>query len=173
MNRSLHRTFLILLLGLLSGCATSKDLVIAPSDMAPETETVYETEKVLRGKASYYYGRWIGRLTANGEIYRATDVTAAHKTLPFDTKVRVTNLLNDKSVVVRINNRGPFIRGRILDLSLKAAKSIDMTKAGVVPVKAEVLKEIEVIKKPNTKVQRPNLLEALARLGEEPEQRED
>lgn len=95
--------------------------------------------KVLYGKASYYYGRWIGRKTANGEIYRASDVTAAHKTLPFNTRVRVTNLKNNKSVVVRINNRGPYIKGRIIDLSLAAAKQIQMTKAGVVPVKVEVL----------------------------------
>lgn len=95
--------------------------------------------KVLHGKASYYYGRWIGRKTANGEIYKASDVTAAHKTLPFNTRVRVTNLRNGKSVVVRINNRGPYIRGRILDLSLAAARKIQMTKAGVVPIKAEVL----------------------------------
>lgn len=95
--------------------------------------------KVLYGKASYYYGRWIGRKTANGEIYRASDVTAAHKTLPFNTRVRVTNLKNNKSVIVRINNRGPYIKGRIIDLSLTAAKQIQMTKAGVVPVKVEVL----------------------------------
>ncbi len=95
--------------------------------------------KVLHGKASYYYGRWIGRKTANGEIYRANDVTAAHKTLPFNTRVRVTNLRNNKSVVVRINNRGPYIKGRIIDLSIAAARQIEMTKAGVVPVKVEVL----------------------------------
>lgn len=95
--------------------------------------------KVLYGKASYYYGRWIGRKTANGEIYRASDVTAAHKTLPFNTRVRVTNLKNNKTVVVRINNRGPYIKGRIIDLSLAAAKQIQMTKAGVVPVKVEIL----------------------------------
>jgi len=64
---------------------------------------------VLQGKASYYYGRWIGRKTANGEIYRAKDVTAAHKTLPFNTMARVTNLKNGKSVMVRVNNRGPDI----------------------------------------------------------------
>lgn len=106
----------------------------------PETLPVEaKPTKVLHGKASYYYGRWIGRKTANGEIYRANDVTAAHKTLPFNTRVRVTNLRNNKSVVVRINNRGPYIKGRIIDLSLAAARQIEMTKAGVVPVKVEVL----------------------------------
>lgn len=109
----------------------------------PETLPVeIKPTKVLHGKASYYYGRWIGRKTANGEIYRAHDVTAAHKTLPFNTKVRVTNLRNNKSVVVRINNRGPYIKGRIIDLSLAAARQIEMTKAGVVPVKVEVLPKL-------------------------------
>ena len=105
----------------------------------PEILPVEKPTKVLHGKASYYYGKWIGRKTANGEIYRAHDVTAAHKTLPFNTRVRVTNLRNNKSVVVRINNRGPYIKGRIIDLSLAAARQIQMTKAGVVPVKVEVL----------------------------------
>lgn len=104
-----------------------------------KAQTKPQIAKVLQGKASFYYGKWIGRKTANGEIYRRQDVTAAHKTLPFNTKVRVTNLRNGKSVVVRINNRGPYIKGRILDLSLAAAQQIGMTKAGVVPVRAEVL----------------------------------
>jgi len=101
--------------------------------------TKFKSVQVLEGKASYYYGKWIGRKTANGEIYRRHDITAAHKTLPFNTRVRVTNLRNSRSVIVRINNRGPFVKGRILDLSLAAAQQIGMTKAGVVPVKAEIL----------------------------------
>ena len=132
---------------LLSGCATKKGLIVEPD----KPEIVYDVKPVavLHGKASYYYGRWIGRKTANGEIYRATDVTAAHKTLPFNTMVRVTNLKNGKSVIVRINNRGPYIKGRIIDLSLVAAQKIEMTKAGVVPVRVEVLRRIEVLPKPN------------------------
>ncbi|MFV0337034.1 MAG: septal ring lytic transglycosylase RlpA family protein [Chthoniobacterales bacterium] len=105
-------------------------------------EEVYSTKKVLRGKASYYYGRWIGRLTANGETYRRNDMTAAHKTLPFNTMVRVTNLQNGREVIVRINNRGPYVRGRIIDMSLAAAKELQMEKAGVVPVTVEVLEKI-------------------------------
>jgi rare lipoprotein A len=97
---------------------------------------------VQHGKASYYYGRWIGRKTANGERYRASDITAAHRKLPFNTFARVTNLRNGKSVIVRINNRGPYIKGRIIDLSLEAARAVDMTKAGVVNVKIEVLKPL-------------------------------
>ncbi|MEX1045592.1 MAG: septal ring lytic transglycosylase RlpA family protein, partial [Chthoniobacterales bacterium] len=132
---------------ILSGCAARKGLIVEPD----KPEMVYDVKPVavLHGKASYYYGRWIGRKTANGEIYRATDVTAAHKTLRFNTMVRVTNLKNGKSVIVRINNRGPYIKGRIIDLSLVAAERIEMTKAGVVPVKVEVLRRIEVLTKPN------------------------
>jgi rare lipoprotein A len=134
----------------LSGCATKKGLIVEPA----KPEVVYDATpvSVLHGKASYYYGRWIGRLTANGETYRASDVTAAHKTLPFNTMVRVTNLKNGKSVIVRINNRGPYIKGRILDLSLVAAQTVDMTTAGVVPVKAEILRKIPVLPQPNRKL---------------------
>lgn len=116
---------------LMCGCTS----IIDHKEVVQEEKPI----KVLQGKASYYYGKWIGRKTANGEIYRKTDVTAAHKTLPFNTRVKVTNLKNGKSVIVRINNRGPYIKGRILDLSLVAAQKIGMTKCGVVPVKAEVL----------------------------------
>ncbi|MEI6081822.1 MAG: septal ring lytic transglycosylase RlpA family protein [Verrucomicrobiota bacterium] len=101
------------------------------------------------GKASYYGGRWIGRLTANGEHYHSGDCTAAHKHLPFNTMVRVTNLRNRKSVIVRINNRGPYAKGRILDLSVVAAKKLDMISDGIIPVRAEILKKIPVMTKPN------------------------
>ena len=134
----------------LTGCAAKKWLIIEPE----KTEVLYDAKpvSVLHGKASYYYGRWIGRLTANGETYRASDVTAAHKSLPFNTMVRVTNLKNGKSVIVRINNRGPYVKGRILDLSLVAAQKVEMTTAGVVPVKAEILKKIPVVPKPNLRL---------------------
>lgn len=137
----------------LSGCATKKGLIVEPD----KPDEIYDAKPVSveYGKASYYYGRWIGRKTANGEIYRATDVTAAHKKLPFNTMVRVTNLRNGKSVIVRINNRGPYIKGRIIDMSLVAAQRIDMTKAGVVPVRVEVLRRIEVVPKPNLRVTEP------------------
>lgn len=88
-----------------------------------------------KGLASYYADSYEGKTTANGEIYRQGKITAAHKTLPFGTKVEVTNLSNNKSVVVRINDRGPFIRGRIIDLTKAAAREIDMVGAGVAKVK--------------------------------------
>ena len=102
----------------------------------PDGDKVVSTS---RGMASWYGGRWIGRKTANGEIYRAADMTAAHRTLPFGTRVRVTDLKTGESTVVRINNRGPFIRGRVIDLSEAAASDIGMKRRGVVGVKLEVL----------------------------------
>ena len=92
----------------------------------------YTTRK---GLASYYADSYEGKTTANGEVYRQGKITAAHKTLPFGTKVEVTNLANNKSVVVRINDRGPFIRGRIIDLTKAAAKEINMVGVGVAKVK--------------------------------------
>jgi rare lipoprotein A len=86
------------------------------------------------GMASYYAESYNGKKTANGEIYQSSKLTAAHKKLPFGTKVKVTNLANGKSVKVRINDRGPFITGRIIDLTKAAAKKIDMVTAGVVKV---------------------------------------
>ncbi|HYL64676.1 MAG TPA: septal ring lytic transglycosylase RlpA family protein [Candidatus Methylomirabilis sp.] len=91
------------------------------------------------GNASWYGVPFNGRRASNGEIYDMHKLTAAHRTLPFDTMVRVTNLNNGKSTVVRITDRGPFVEGRILDLSLAAAREIDSVGAGVVPVRVEVL----------------------------------
>lgn len=93
---------------------------------------------VTEGEASYYADRFHGRLTANGERFDMHEMTAAHKTLPFGSLVRVTNLDNGKEVVVRINDRGPFIKGRAIDLSLGAAKEIGMIRKGVTNVRMEV-----------------------------------
>jgi rare lipoprotein A len=92
-----------------------------------------------QGLASYYADKYHGRKTANSEVFDVNAMTAAHRTLPFGTKVRVTNLKNDRSVVVRINDRGPFVEGRIIDLAPAAARKIDMIRDGIVPVKVEVL----------------------------------
>lgn len=89
------------------------------------------------GLASWYGGKFQGRRTASGEIFDTNQLTAAHKTLPFGTLVRVTNLDNDKTTVVRINDRGPFVAGRIIDLSRAAAAAIGMTGKGVAPVRIE------------------------------------
>lgn len=89
---------------------------------------------VETGNASYYADKFNGRRTANGEIFRQRKKTAASKTLPFGTIVKVKNLSNGKTVKVRINDRGPFVQGRIIDLSKKAARKIGMIRAGVQPV---------------------------------------
>jgi len=89
------------------------------------------------GKASYYADRFKGKRTASGKKYRHHKLTAAHKTLPLGTKVKVTNLRNGRSVKVRINDRGPFAAGRIIDLSKKAARRIDMLGEGVGSVKIQ------------------------------------
>ncbi len=94
----------------------------------------------LSGKASWYGPGLNGNKTASGEVFDMYGMTAAHKKLPFGSIVVVTNLNNQKSVVVRINDRGPFIAGRVIDLSYGAAHLIDMVRAGVVPVKAEVIR---------------------------------
>jgi rare lipoprotein A len=96
------------------------------------------------GNASWYGNPFNGRRSSNGEIYDMNKLTAAHRTLPFDTMVRVTNLANGKSTTVRITDRGPFVDGRVIDLSLAAAREIESTGPGVVPVRLEVLGNVDV-----------------------------
>ena len=124
---------------LTTGCASSGRSApdSSPVDRADRRARPGRTEK---GQASWYGPNFHGRRTANGELYDMYGVSAAHKTLPFDTEVRVHNLANGKDLVVRINDRGPFIRGRIIDLSLGAARKLDMVEAGVVPVRLTVLR---------------------------------
>jgi rare lipoprotein A len=105
----------------------------APLDSAPDS--------VATGEASWYGEPYHGRPTASGEIYDKNKLTAAHRTLPFDTWVRVENELNGLEVDVRINDRGPFVTGRIVDLSEAAAREIDMLGDGVVPVSVRVVRE--------------------------------
>ncbi len=91
------------------------------------------------GYASYYGREFIGRKTASGELYDPSKLTAAHPTLPFNTYIKVTNLENNKSVILRINDRGPFKKNRIIDVSEKAADLLDFKKKGIVLVKVEVI----------------------------------
>ena len=97
---------------------------------------------VESGMASWYGPDFHGKPTSSQEIYDMYDMTAAHQTLPFGTHVVVTNLNNNKAVTVRINDRGPFVKGRIIDLSYAAARVLDMVGPGVAPVRIEVLKDI-------------------------------
>ncbi len=93
----------------------------------------------MEGIASWYGKPYHGRRTSSGETYSMYAMTAAHQTLPFDSRVQVTNLLNQKKTVVRINDRGPFVEGRIIDLSLAAARKIDMVSPGTAPVRLALL----------------------------------
>jgi len=95
----------------------------------------------MEGLAAYYSDRLDGRRTASGQVFDQTKLTAAHPTLPFGTMVKVTNTKNGRSVVVRINDRGPTQPGRVIDLSRAAASKLGMLRAGLVPVKLEVVKE--------------------------------
>lgn len=97
------------------------------------------SEIVQTGVASWYGPDFHGKTTSNKEVYDMYDLTAAHNTLPFGTYVMVTNLNNGKSVTVRINDRGPFVKGRIIDLSYAAAKAVDMIGTGTAPVRLEIL----------------------------------
>ncbi|MWV12098.1 septal ring lytic transglycosylase RlpA family protein [Pseudomonas sp. R-28-1W-6] len=122
MLRSLLLTSLILLL---AGCASQG--VVDPQGYRAE------------GQASWYGARHHGRKTASGERFDQNALTAAHRELPFGTRVQVTNLSNNKRVIVRINDRGPSSRKRLIDLSRQAAEQLDMLRAGVAPVRVEAL----------------------------------
>jgi rare lipoprotein A len=100
---------------------------------------VMSNNAVFKGMSSYYADKFDGKVTASGEIFNQALYTAAHKTLPFGTMLKVTRISNGKSVVVRVNDRGPFVEGRIIDLSLAAAKEIGLVIDGVAEVTIEVL----------------------------------
>ncbi len=99
----------------------------------------FRVGQVLVGEASYYGPGFHGKLTANGEVYDQNDLTCAHKTLPFNTKLRITFIPTGKSVIVRVNDRGPYKRGRILDLSVEAARRLGMTGDGTGLVRAQII----------------------------------
>ncbi len=116
---------------LLSNCAKKHHIAATPAAPLPRSS---ET-----GLASWYGHPYHGRAAANGEIYDMEKLTAAHRTLPFGTFVRVTNLDNGKTVDVRIIDRGPFVAGRIIDLSHAAAEAIDMIGPGVAQVRVDII----------------------------------
>jgi rare lipoprotein A len=95
--------------------------------------------RIKSGLASWYGDMWQGRQTASGRIFDMNEMTAAHKTLPFGTKVKVTDLRNQRSVIVTITDRGAFFPGRVIDLSLAAARQLRMVNTGVDPVRLELL----------------------------------
>lgn len=103
------------------------------------TANQFQIAQLISGRASWYGPKFHGRLTANGEIFDSNALTAAHPSLPFGTKVRVTNLRNGRSVIVRINDRGPFIKGRIIDVSAAAARVLGMVNSGTASVQLDIL----------------------------------
>ncbi len=121
-GRALAR--LALLLALLAGCATR------PSAVSPRLP-----QEELAGLASWYGHPYHGRKTANGETYDMGGLTAAHRTLPFHSRVRVERMDNGRQIDVRINDRGPFVEGRVIDLSQEAARRLGMLEKGVAPVR--------------------------------------
>jgi rare lipoprotein A len=121
---------------ILPGCATTGQATSKKQGDLPQ----YAVKDVQHGKASWYSIRTNrGTKTASGQRLCDRGATAAHKTLPMGTKVRVTNEANGKSEIVTINDRGPFIRGRIIDLTIGSAERLGFRQRGVVPVKVEVL----------------------------------
>jgi rare lipoprotein A len=121
--------------------SVASDSRIGSKVSTPKESSSFEaTDMLFRGMASYYGNEFQGRKTANGERYDQNELSGAHRTLPFGTMVRVRNTANDRSVVVRINDRGPWKESRVLDVSFAAAQELDMTRSGTVPVEVTVLK---------------------------------
>ena len=134
--------FAIVLLAGASGCSSS--VRFAEQDTVqihqPLHRRAFRVGQSFVGQCSYYASEFHGRRTANGEIYNMQAMTAAHRTLPFNTIVQVENLANGKKVNVRINDRGPFKKNRILDVSLAAAKALGMIGSGTAKVKITIVK---------------------------------
>jgi rare lipoprotein A len=130
---------LIALLSFLSACASepARPTPGRASEDGPKLAAVANGSQV--GVASWYGGKFHGRTTASGEPYDMHAMTAAHPSLPFGTKVRVTNLENGRSAVLRINDRGPFAKRRIIDVSRHAAEHLGFLKAGLAKVQVEVI----------------------------------
>lgn len=114
--------------------------ILLPGFLIGQTDSFSAT-----GKASFYHDKFHGRETSSGEEYSQNDFTAAHRTLPFNTIVHVTNKQNNKSVVVRINDRGPFRKSRIIDLTRSAAMKLEMIPFGVVPVRIQPLTLLDYV----------------------------
>jgi rare lipoprotein A len=140
--KRLFLTLPLLFLVLLTGCTTVQTpapevKVVAPAPQPPRGEWDDFTEL---GKATYYSDKHANQKTASGQPYKPEQKTAAHKQLPFGSKVKVTNLKSGKSVIVTVNDRGPFAKGRIIDLSKSAFNTIGSTNMGVMDVKIEYLR---------------------------------
>lgn len=122
-----------------SASAPKKSAPNRENKVPPSLSTTAQVGQVMTGVASYYGPNFHGQLTANGEVFDMYGVTAAHKTLPFNTVVRVTNTENGKSLLVRINDRGPYVDGRMLDLSYGAAKKLGLIGSGTARVQMKIV----------------------------------
>ncbi|MEH6455476.1 MAG: septal ring lytic transglycosylase RlpA family protein [Cocleimonas sp.] len=131
-NSSKNSFLLFIILITLSACSQKQS---SSNSAHSHSSSQYEA-----GQASYYANKYQGRQTANGERFNQNARTAAHKTLKFGTRVKVTNVDNGRSVIVRINDRGPFIKGRIIDLSKSSFSIIANPRLGIVKVKVEILR---------------------------------
>lgn len=129
----------IALLALLLFCCAPPRRATIPPPTVPPPKPPPLVKRVQYGWASWYGREFHGRRTASGQIYNMYDLTAAHPTLPLGTRVMVTHLKKGRSVVVTVNDRGPFVKGRIIDLSYAAARMLDMVQEGVAWVRVEVL----------------------------------
>ena len=114
-------------------------VILAACSTAPSNINNQQRDVAEQGKASFYADKYHGRTTASGERFNQQAATAAHLKLPFGTRVNVTNIANNRSVVVRINDRGPYIRGRIIDLSKAMFEKIADSKVGVIDVTVTVI----------------------------------
>lgn len=121
------------------GFDSSNPLEISQEDYFIPLPDLYLTARTFGGQASWYGPGFHGRLTASGERYNQNALTAAHPYLRFGTKVKVTNLNNGRSIVLRINDRGPYAKGRVIDVSAAAARSLGMIRSGVAPVRVTIL----------------------------------
>jgi rare lipoprotein A len=124
---------------LLGGAAPLTEVEGQPEPQVVAARSNWNVTSMFTGQASWYGPGFHGRHTASGEVFNQNALTAAHRTLPFGTQVRVTNVHTGRQVVVRINDRGPFSHGRVIDLSAGAARAIGLDRAGVGPVQVEVL----------------------------------
>lgn len=133
-----HRHTVLLLLGVLlfSACSSTRETADWHDFKNYPAREVLETDE---GVASFYHNKFHGRTTANGERYDRRELTAAHRDFPFGTWLRVVSMDNGNEVIVRVNDRGPFVRSRIIDLSRAAAEQLDMLHDGLMRVRVEVL----------------------------------
>ncbi|HEX8483222.1 MAG TPA: septal ring lytic transglycosylase RlpA family protein [Allosphingosinicella sp.] len=123
--------------GLTAVVATLDEAIVRTIDPALAEEKVYQA--IGQGTASYYGQELAGNRTASGERFNPNGLTAAHRTLPLGTKLRVTNVANGRSVIVRVNDRGPFVGKRLIDVSLGAAREIQMIRSGTAQVRLELI----------------------------------